>query len=89
MFEIRAIEVVYKTSDGIPSGAGDGVHVIFSRDDGKPDASVQDGIAYKEKTVELTPGAYHIWVTVENDGMWLQGDTLTVNDNSSSADSTP
>ena len=89
MFEIRAIEVVYKTSDGIPSGAGDGVHVIFSRDDGKPDASVQDGIVYKEKNVELTPGAYHIWVMVENDGMWRQGDTLTVNDNSSSAGSTP
>lgn len=89
MFEIRAIEVVYKTSDGIPSGAGDGVHVIFSRDDGETDASVQDGIAYKEKTVELTPGAYHIWVMVEKDGTWLQGDTLTVNDNSSSADDTP
>ena len=89
MFEIRAIEVVYKTSDEVPSGAGDEVHVIFSRDDGKPDASVQDGIAYKGKNVTLTPGAYHIWVMDEKDGTWLQGDTLTVNDNSSSAGSTP
>ena len=89
MFEIGAIEVVYKTSDGIPSGAGDGVHVIFSRDDGETDASVQDGIAYKGKNVTLTPGAYHIWVMDEKDGTWLQGDTLTVNDNSSSAGSTP
>ena len=73
----------------IASGAADEVYVSFSRDDGKTDASVQDGIAYKGKNVTLTPGAYHIWVRVENDGMWLQGDILTVNDNSSSADDTP
>lgn len=89
MYEIRAIEIVYKTSDDLPSGAADEVYVSFSRDDGKTDASVQDGIAYKGKNVTLTPEAYHIWVRVENDGMWLQGDTLTVNDNSSSAGSTP
>lgn len=89
MYEIRAIEIVYKTSDDLPSGAADEVYVSFSRDDGKTDASVQDGIAYKGKNVTLTPGAYHIWVRVENDGMWLQGDILTVNDNSSSAGSTP
>ena len=89
MYEIRAIEIVYKTSDDLPSGAADEVYVSFSRDDGKTDASVQDGIAYKGKNVTLTPGAYHIWVRVENDGMWLQGDILTVNDNSSSADDTP
>ena len=88
MFEIRAIKVVYKTTDDRPSSDADGVLVSFSEKDGTQDTTIgQDGIVYGKKDVQLTPGTYHIWVMVDKDNTWQQVDgTFTVTDGSSAGD---